>query len=151
MIKFFHHFEEDRRDPQAGWTFIETIIVIGIVLILTSSVGFMAFRYIDKAKTVTARSQIENFSMALSTYYLDCRTFPSEDQGIMALWQKPSADSDGWDGPYLTKEPGKDPWDNDYEYTVPGLGGLPFGIRSFGADKMEGGEGDNKDISSWEG
>lgn len=150
MMKIFRNIEEERRDPQAGWTFIETIIVIGIVLILTSSVGFMAFRYIDKAKTVTAKSQIENFSMALSTYFLDCRTFPAEDQGIIALWEKPSSDSEGWDGPYLTKAPGQDPWNNDYEYTVPGPNGLPFGIRSFGADKMEGGEGDNKDVSSWE-
>lgn len=150
-MKLFKNIQKEKFDPEAGWTFIETIIVIGIVFILTSSVGFMAFRYIDKAKTVTARSQIENFSMAMSTYYLDCRTFPAEDQGIAALWEKPASDSDGWDGPYLTKEPGQDPWNNDYEYTVPGPNGLPFGIRSFGADKMEGGEGDNQDISSWEG
>lgn len=138
-------------DPQAGWTFIETIIVIGIVLILSSSVGFMAFRYIDKAKSVTAKNEIENYSLALSTYFLDCRGFPAEDQGLIALWEKPSNDSDGWDGPYVTKKPGQDPWANDYEYLIPGPNGLPFGIRSFGADKMEGGEGDNKDVSSWEG
>ncbi len=138
------------QDRQAGWTFIETIIVIGIVLILTSSVGFMAFRYLDKAKSVTARNEIENFSLALSTYYLDCGNFPSEEQGIEALWEKPTSDSEGWDGPYLTKEPGDDPWDNAYEYSVPGPNGLPFSLRSFGSDKMEGGEGDSEDISSWE-
>jgi general secretion pathway protein G len=138
-------------DPQAGWTFIETIIVIAIVLILTSSVGFMAFRYIDKAKSVTAKNEIENYSLALSTYFLDCKQFPMEDQGLISLWEKPSLDSEGWAGPYLTKKPGVDPWGNDYEYTVPGPFGLPFGIRSFGADKMEGGEGDNADLSSWEG
>jgi len=138
-------------DAQAGWTFIETIIVIGIVLILTSSVGFMAFRYIDKARTTTARNEIENYSLALSTYYLDCRNFPSDEQGLIALWEKPSTDSDGWDGPYVTKKPGLDPWGNEYEFQVPGPNGLPFGIRSFGSDKMEGGEGDKKDVSSWEG
>lgn len=138
-------------DPQAGWTFIETIIVIGIVLILTSSVGFMAFRYLDKAKTVTAKSDIETYSLALSMYYLDCGQFPSEDQGILALYEKPSSDSEGWNGPYVVKKPGQDPWGNDYEFTVPGPDNLPFGLRSFGADKMEGGEGDDKDISSWEG
>lgn len=141
---------QKEQDPEAGWTFIETIIVIGIVLILTSSVGFMAFRYLDKAKSVTARNEIENYSLALSTYFLDCKGFPSEEQGIEALWEKPSSDSEGWSGPYLTKTPGDDPWDNPYEYSVPGPNGLPFGIRSFGADKMEGGEGDNEDISSWE-
>lgn len=149
MIKV-KYIDEDRRDPEAGWTFIETIIVIGIVLILTSSVGFMAFRYLDRAKIVTANNEIENYSLALSTYYLDCGSFPAEEQGLAALWEKPSGDSDGWDGPYLTKIPGADPWGNDYEYTVPGPKGLPFGILSFGSDNMEGGEGDAKDISSWE-
>ena len=138
-------------DPQAGWTFIETIIVITIVLILTSSVGFMAFGYIDRAKTVTAKNEIENYSLALSTYYLDCRQFPDEDQGLMALREKPTSDSNRWDGPYVTRTPGKDPWGNEYEYTIPGPDGLPFGIRSFGADKMEGGDEENKDVSSWEG
>ena len=138
-------------NPEAGWTFVETIIVIGIVLILTSSVGFTAFGYIDRAKSVTARNEIENYSLALSTYYLDCRQFPTEEQGLISLWEKPSSDSRGWSGPYVTKKPGLDPWKNDYEFTVPGPKGLPFGIRSFGADKMEGGEGDSQDISSWEG
>lgn len=149
MIKFWRRIDDDKKDPEGGWTFIETIIVIGIVLILTSSVSFMAYRYLDRAKVVTAKNEIENYSLALSTYYLDCRKFPSEDQGIMALWEKPSSDSDGWNGPYLMKKPGSDPWGNEYEYTVPGPEGLPFGIRSFGADGMEGGEGDKGDVSSW--
>jgi general secretion pathway protein G len=111
----------------------------------------MAFRYIDKAKSVTAKNEIENYSLALSTYFLDCRIFPLEDQGLAALWEKPSSDCEGWDGPYVTRKPGSDPWGNEYEYMIPGPNGLPFGIRSFGADKMEGGEGDMKDVSSWEG
>ncbi|MBN2658738.1 MAG: type II secretion system major pseudopilin GspG [Spirochaetales bacterium] len=143
--------DEDKRDPEGGWTFIETIIVIGIVLILTSSVGFMAFRYLDKAKTVTAKNDIENFSLALSSYYLDCRKFPTVDQGLMALWEKPASDADGWDGPYVNKTPGKDPWGNGYDYFLPGPAGLPFGIRSFGADGMEGGGGNDRDVNSWEG
>lgn len=149
-MNIFKRIDEDKRDPQAGWTFIETIIVIGIVLILTSSVGFMAFRYLDRAKTVTAKNDIENFSLALSTYYLDCKKFPAEDHGLIALFEKPSSDADGWDGPYLNKFPGDDPWGNAYEYLVPGPGGMPFGIRSFGADGMEGGEGDDGDVASWE-
>lgn len=149
-MKYFRRIDEDKRDPEGGWTFIETIIVIGIVLILTSSVGFAAFKYLDKAKTVTAKSDIENYSLALSSYFLDCGKFPTADQGLAALRDKPSSDADGWSGPYVTKKPGVDPWGNDYEFTVPGPGGLPFGIRSFGADGMEGGEGNDRDVSSWE-
>jgi len=145
------------RDPvgianDGGWTFIETLIVIGIILILTATVGFMGFRYLDKAKTVSARSQIETFSLALEAYYLDCASYPSQDQGLSALWQKPSAEPvpPGWRGPYIGKPVPKDPWGNDYEYTVPGPNGPPFGIRSFGADGREGGEGNDQDQSSWE-
>jgi len=150
-VKLLWTIDKDKRDPEGGWTFIETIIVIGIVLILTSSVGFMAFRYLDKAKVVTAKNDIENFSLALSTYYLDCKKFPTEEQGLVALMEKPSSDADGWEGPYVNKKPGNDPWGNPYEYLIPGPGGLPFGIRSFGADGMEGGEGNDGDVSSWEG
>lgn len=135
-----------------GWTFVETLIVISIVLILTSTVGFMSFKYVGKAKVVAARTQIENFSMALDTYFMDNRQYPIEDQGLGSLWEKPILEPvpKDWDGPYLKKKLAEDPWGNDYEYTVPGINGLPYGIRSLGADGNPGGEGIDKDISSWE-
>ncbi len=142
----------EHRRNQDGWTFIETIIVIAIIMILTSTVGFMAFRYIDKAKTATARTQIETLALSLNAYYFDTKNFPSESQGLDALWKKPGGtpSADGWDGPYLEKEIHDDPWGNEYLYTVPGPNGLPFGISSLGADGVQGGEGSNADINSWE-
>jgi general secretion pathway protein G len=139
-------------DREGGWTFVETLVVIGIILILTASVGFMAFRYLDKAKTVAAKSQIETFSLALDGYYSDCGQYPTQEQGLAALWAKPSIEPvpEGWNGPYITKAIPVDPWGNAYEYTIPGKNGLPFGVRSFGADKTEGGTGINADISTWE-
>ncbi len=141
-----------KNDTEGGWTFIETLIVIAIVMVLTSSVGFMAIKYLEKARSVTARSQIETFSLALDAYYLDCGQYPTSTQGLVALWQKPTLDPVPltWNGPYLNKPLPKDPWGNDYEYIVPGQSGLPFGIRSLGADKTEGGEGENADVCSWE-
>ncbi|ULQ61196.1 type II secretion system major pseudopilin GspG [Brucepastera parasyntrophica] len=139
-------------DPEGGWTVIETIIVIGIVLLLTSSVGLMTVRYLDKAKTASVRSQIETFSMALDAYYLDCGFYPSQDQGLRSLWEKPNNEPvpQFWNGPYINKPVPKDPWGNDYVYTVPGTNGLPFSIRSLGADGREGGTGNDADIGSWE-
>jgi general secretion pathway protein G len=133
---------------QDGWTFVETLIVIGIILILTSTVGFMAFRYVDKARVVAARNQIEELSMALHSYYLDCKQYPAPQQGLDALWQKPVLEPvpAGWDGPYLTKKIQDDPWGHPYKYTVPGPNGLPFGIASFGPSGVEGSEGS---IASW--
>ncbi len=135
-----------------GWTFVETLIVISIVLILTSTVGFMAFKYVGKAKIVAARTQIENLSMALDTYFMDNMRYPLEEQGLASLWEKPILEPvpKDWDGPYLKKNLAKDPWDNDYEYAVPGPNGLPYGISSLGADRNPGGEGDDRDITSWE-
>ncbi len=135
-----------------GWTFIETLVVISIILILTASVGFMAYRYVDKAKTVAARSQIETFALALDSYLMDCGGYPTQEQGLKALVERPASEPvpKGWAGPYLSKAIRNDPWDRPYEYLVPGKGGMPLGIRSFGADGKEGGDGQDRDISTWE-
>jgi general secretion pathway protein G len=134
-----------------GWTFIETLIVMAIVLILTAAVGFNAVKQLDKAKIVTAKSQIETFSLALDSYYMDNGMYPSQEQGLNALWEKPSSSPEpaGWNGPYLTKPVPKDPWGNEYQYTVPGNNGLPYGVMSYGKDGTEGGENNDADITSW--
>jgi general secretion pathway protein G len=135
-----------------GWTFVETLIVIAIILVLTSTVGFMAFRYLGSARVAAARSQIETLSLALNAYMLDNDRYPSEGQGLEALWEKPTLAPvpDDWNGPYVSKEIPEDPWGNEYVYNVPGPNGLPFEIRSLGADGIEGGEGNDADISSWQ-
>jgi general secretion pathway protein G len=144
--------EKPGDDPQGGWTFIETLIVIGIVLVLTSSVGFMAIKYLDRAKVVTARSQIETFGLSLDAYFLDCGQYPSETQGLSALWEKPGTGSipSFWNGPYISKPVPRDPWGGEYEYLIPGNNNMPYGIRSLGGDGREGGEGNDADITSWE-
>lgn len=130
-----------------GWTFVETLIVIGIILILTSAVGFMAFKYIDQAKQATAKSQVETFALALSSYYIDCKQYPDSQQGLTVLWEKPGG-VEGWNGPYVAKAIPKDPWNHPYALRIPGPNGLPFEIVSLGADGVEGGSGNDADISS---
>lgn len=134
-----------------GWSFVETLIVMAIVLILTAAVGLSAIKQIEKARVVTAKSQIETFALALDSYYMDIGEYPTADQGLKALFAKPdSLSSNSWDGPYLNKAVPKDPWGNDYIYTIPGENSLPYGIKSYGKDGMEGGDGKNADITSWE-
>ncbi len=137
---------------EAGWTFVETIIVIAIILILTATVGFVAFRGIANANSAAARSQIDTFSTALNSYLVDNRRYPSQEQGLDALWARPATEPlpPNWSGPYLERPVPQDPWGNEYEYTAPGPEGLPFGIRSLGADGLQGGEGQDADILSWE-
>jgi general secretion pathway protein G len=139
-------------DNEGGWTFIETLIVIGIILVLTSSVGFTAVKYLDRAKTATAKSQIESFCLSLDAYFLDTGQYPSEMQGLAALWEKPQSGviPMGWNGPYINKPVPQDPWGGEYQYISPGYRGMSYGIRSLGGDGYEGGTGNDADINSWE-
>lgn len=135
-----------------GWTFMETLIVLAIILVLTTTVGFVAVGNLEKARVAAARTQIESFATALEAFYMDCGNYPTESQGLGALRKKPETapSSDSWGGPYLYKDAPKDPWGFEYEYTSPAPDGSPYGIRSFGADGAEGGEGKDSDIKSWE-
>lgn len=135
-----------------GFTFIETIVTISIILILSTVVGFSALRYVDRARTASCRNQIEVFRLALQSYYLDCGQYPSEAQGLNALWEKPimSPLPQNWNGPYVDRRIPLDPWGNDYIYKNPGENNLPFSITSYGADGRIGGEGANADIHSWD-
>lgn len=133
-----------------GWTLVETLVVIGIIMILTGTVGFSSIKYIEKAKVAKAQTQIESFSLALQSYYFDCSGYPDESIGLEGLWEIPSGNTtpDGWDGPYVTKPIEADPWGNAYIYQEQETGGMPYVIISYGADGKEGGEGSDEDIRS---
>lgn len=140
-----------RSSDEAGFTFIEIMVAMMILLILMGAAGFTYVRYVSRARVVAARNQIESLSIALDTYFLDCDRYPTTRHGLQALWEKPVLEPvpSGWSGPYLDKPPPRDPWGKDYEYTAPGPNDLPYGIRSFGADGLEGGEANDRDIVSW--
>ena len=142
-------YKKKNSKQSEGWTFIETLIVMAIVLILTAAVGFSAIKQIDKARIVTAKSQLETFSLALDSYYMDVGKYPTQEQGLEVLFKSPS-DVNNWDGPYLSKAVSKDPWGHEYVYLIPGENGLPYGILSYGKDGMEGGDGKDADIKTWE-
>ena len=139
------------KQNEEGFTFIETIIVIAIILILSAGVGFSAMKYIDNAKLASVKNQISTYKLALESYYLDCGVYPSESQSLLALWEKPTLSPVPirWNGPYIDQEISNDPWGYSYIYNAPGQKNLPFTIKSYGADGMEGGEGKNADIVSW--
>ncbi len=134
-----------------GFSFAETIAVLAIMLILTAGVGFSAAGYVQKARRLSAESQIEVYRLALQSYYLDCGAYPTDEQGLEALWEKPVLYPvpAGWNGPYVDKEIQKDPWGNDFVYSTRRNRKLPFTVVSFGSDGFEGGDGDAEDIVSW--
>lgn len=140
-----------RQQRQEGFTFIEILVAMMILLVLIGAAGFTYVRYVSRARVVGAKNQVETFSVALNAYYLDCGRYPTTEQGLKALWEKPVLEPvpAQWGGPYLNKEVPRDPWGREYEYRAPGPGGLPFAVRSLGADGVEGGEGNDRDVESW--
>ncbi len=147
----------------AGFTFVETLAVLVVMALLASQVGVATNSLIQRAKVSSARNQIEMFKVALQSYYIDCGRFPTGEQGLLALWEKPSLYPlpESWKGPYIEKKIPSDPWGNPYSYfsaegvalTLSGTSapeGLPYAIVSYGADGLFGGEGKGEDIVSWE-
>ena len=138
------------RHRESGFTLIEMMVVMVIIGLLMALVGPRFIRQEEKAKVGAARAQIELLGTALDTFRLDVGRYPNSQEGLAALRQRPFS-SDRWDGPYLKKEVPKDPWDRPYYYRSPGEGGRPYDLYSLGADGAPGGDGDNRDITSWEG
>ena len=161
--KLFCSFEEIRKKESEGFTYVETVAVIAIGAVLTAGSLFSAGKIISAARKTAAKTQIEQYSSALQTYFLDCGRFPTTEQGLSALWEKPVfyPVPEDWDGPYLDRAPGNDPWGTDYQYLsaessimpaeIPE--GLPYVLFSFGPDGQEGnhgeGQGGSDDICSW--
>ena len=137
-----------RSGGQAGVTLIELLVVVVIIGLFVALVGPSLWRNADKAKVTVARSQIENFQTALGAYKLDVGTFPTTEQGLLALRVAPP-DVTQWAGPYMPKDIPKDPWGHDYQYKYPGEHGDEPDIVSFGLDGQPGGEGLAADIESW--
>jgi general secretion pathway protein G len=134
---------------RAGFTLLELLVVLVILGMLAGLVGPRVMKYFSGARSDTTRLQITDLSTALDMYKLEVGRYPTTDEGLEALVQKP-ADASRWNGPYLKKKQvPKDPWGQDYHYRSPGEHG-EIDLYSLGADNAEGGDGENKDIVSWE-
>ena len=131
-----------------GFSLIELLVVIIILGLLSALVAPKFFGKIDKAKIKTAKAQIELLGSALDSFRLDNGRYPTTDEGLNALREKPQALED-WDGPYLPKPVPLDSWDRPYIYKCPGEHG-EYDLFSYGRDGVEGGEKSDRDIVSWE-
>ena len=137
---------EMRRRRSKAFTLIELLAVIAILGLIATFAVPQVLKWVSGARSDSARIQIANLGINIDLYRLDVGSYPPT---LEALIEKPSG-VDRWDGPYLKKKiiP-KDPWGNDYVYRYPGNNG-DYDLISLGADNTEGGEGERKDIVSWE-
>ncbi|GAA3550288.1 type II secretion system major pseudopilin GspG [Zobellella aerophila] len=132
-----------------GFTLLELLVVLVILGLLASLVGPQVLKQLSGSKTKTANLQIKELGTALDLFRLEVGRYPSSSEGLEALLRQP-ADTRGWNGPYLTKKNlPRDPWGNDYQYRYPGHNGA-YDLFSLGADNQEGGEGEARDVGSWE-
>jgi len=136
---------------QQGFTLIEIIVVVVIIGILATFVAPKFLGKTDDARVVKARNDIKALEGALDLYKLDNYAYPTTDQGLDALINPPSADPvpANWQKGGYVKKLEKDPWQREYLYLSPGEHG-EIDIYSLGADGIEGGEGPNADIGSWD-
>lgn len=132
---------------QRGFTLIEIMVVMVILGLLVAVVAPNIMGRSDQAKVTIAKTQMRNVANALDMYRLDNSHYPSTQQGLEALVNRPSGSPEpsNWnpDG-YLDSVP-VDPWDNEYQYI--NLGSSDYDLFSYGADGNQGGEGDAADIS----
>ena len=140
---------ENNFKDRGGFTLIELMVVIIILGILATLVGPKMFGRVGEAKQKAAATQIALFGTALDSFRLDVGRYPTTAEGLDALIS-PVSGIDTWNGPYLKKKVVPlDPWNTPYIYESPGTNG-DYDLISYGADKMEGGEKDNRDIVSWQ-
>jgi len=132
-----------------GMTLIEILVVLTLIGIVMGIVGGNYLGQEEKAKQKAAKLEIEQIGQTLDLFKLEVGRYPTTQEGLQALITAPAGVSN-WNGPYWKKNTlPKDPWTNEYKYASPGQHGA-YDIWSYGADGKEGGEGVNKDITSWE-
>lgn len=142
-----------RSSHRRGLTLIEVLIVIAILLAIGGLVVVNLMPAKDNADKDTQRLQLQNIGGALDQFRLNMKRYPSDEEGLAALWDKNALatedDAANWHGPYLQKPVVKDTWGSDLVYRCPGeLNVDSYDIVSFGPDKQEGTEDDIDNATS---
>ena len=136
---------------QSGFTLVEIMVVVVIIGILGALVVPKLLGRTGESRVTAAKVDITSLKQALALYKLDNQRYPTTEQGLQSLIEKPSNGpaANGWKtGGYVEKLP-KDPWGNPYQYLSPGIHG-DIDIFSLGADGQPGGTGEDADIGSWD-
>jgi len=133
---------------QGGFTLVELLVVLVILGLIAAIATPQVIKYLGRANSDAARIQVERLVGILDLYRLELGDYPSEDSGLEALVERPPG-VERWNGPYIKKAGSlKDPWGKPYIYRYPGEHG-DYDLYSLGKDGQEGGEGENKDLTSW--
>lgn len=148
-LREFARSDSQRRIGEDGFTLVELLVVMVILVLLASLVAPRVMGYLGSSRSKTAKVQIESLATSLELFKLDTGRYPTSRETLQALVQAPPGIR-GWNGPYLKKnQVPLDPWGHPYSYRQPGEKG-DFDILSLGADNREGGQGEDQDVVSWQ-
>ena len=137
-----------KNNKRKAFTLVELLVVVMIITLLAVFVTPRFFSGIGKTKADLTRAKMAIIETAVHRFYIDCGRFPDDSEGLEVLVMPPGDMEDGkWKGPYMKRSDMLDMWENPYIYVAEGeYNPGTFDLISWGADAMEGGEGDNMDI-----
>lgn len=140
-----------RRTAGRGFTLIEVMIVIAIILALASLIGLALFNRFGEAQENITKIQMKTIEDALKNFYLDFNRYPTDEEGLSVLWSSTNLenpeDEDKW-SPFLEEPSPNDQWDSPWGYRQVSEFGdeSKYDLWSNGPD---GEEGTEDDINSW--
>lgn len=137
------------RSREKGFSLIELLVVLVILGLLMGIVAPQFIGEADVARTRTVFADFDRIKSALQIYKLDNYVYPTSEQGLEALVERPTLDPvpKKWKQ-YVERVP-TDPWGNPYLYLSPGEHGQ-VDIYTLGADGVPGGDGQNADLGNWQ-
>jgi general secretion pathway protein G len=141
------------REDERGFTLLEIIGVLTLLAAIITLVAPNVIKQTQKGQIKAAYAQVNSLKAVVNSYYMDNGEYPSTEQGLKALIEKPSSPPvpENWNGPYLEdgKLP-KDPWGKELIYQKGGKHNpQSYDVYTLGSDKKEGGEGTAADIGNW--
>lgn len=134
-----------KRGVQGGFTLLEIMVVVAIIGLLAAMIVPNVIGQGEQAKVSIAKANMSRIVQQLNMFKFNNGRYPTTQEGIQGLVEKPAGVNKWPQGGYLPSVP-QDPWGHDYVYISPGLNG-PFDLYSLGADGVEGGTGTDADIS----
>ena len=138
---------KQKKHKTEAFTLVELLVVILIIGMLAGFVAPKMFKGLGKAKADIAKAKMALIEDALGRFYIDCGRYPDDSEGLEALLTAPAGLEEKWNGRYCKPSELLDPWGNPYIYLAEGqYNPGSFDLISYGADGVEGGEGDNADI-----
>lgn len=146
MLHFKNRYQKVAAEED-GYTLLELLVVLVILTLIIGIAGPTVLRQFGKAKSDTARIEVNRLVTDLEFFRVDVGRFPTEEEGLNALLVRPDGAA-SWGGPYLPKASQlNDPWGRPYTYDLSD-NGQTVKVESLGADGAEGGDAENADISS---